>query len=70
MSNIHPKSLSSNWLESVVNDWRLQETKVEGLNMRKVGGQLDFQAYVSAEGYIFNQNRHARTDKSLADTDC
>lgn len=69
MGNIHSKSITTNGLEDIVNLWGFQEAKVEGLDVREVGGELELDAHVAFEGHVFDQDGHASTDDTLADTD-
>jgi len=61
MSNIKSKSLASNWSENVIDCWRLQKAKVDGLDVWEVGGKLKLEAHESSERHLLENDGDSNT---------
>lgn len=69
MSNVHSKGFSSNRLEDIVDNWGLEEAKVNGLDVGEVGGKLQLEAHVALERHVLDENGHSGTNDSFSNAD-
>lgn len=68
MGDIHAKGITSNRLENVINNRRFQETEIDGLDVREVRGEFEFESHVTGEGHVLDEDGHSGADDAVSET--